>query len=189
MIDSSEPWIGRREFNSFDQLRYDAEELLKLAEHPTSQQSFLSVQLSRTALLLQIVSLEALINRVMDTFLPAHLRPFFAEREKQLSVEDKWYLTPLLVAGRSFDRSTAPWSHLVELVRLRNELVHPKPDRPCYVRFLGHGNFANLDWKQVPAGAGIQEKDVVYRQTLLPRNPAAIHPEHVRGRVCQVVEK
>jgi hypothetical protein len=179
--------VAKREFNSFDQLYFDAEELLTLAEQPTYRDSFVRTQLSRTAVLLFVVSLEGLINRVMEAFLPEHLREFFTGRDQRMSFEEKWFVTPLLISGRSFDRARTPWAQFVELVKMRNEMVHPKPDRPAYVKFVGHGRFENLTWKEIPRDLPLKESDLVYRQTLIPRNPADLETADVR-KVKQVVD-
>jgi hypothetical protein len=172
-------YILRSVVNSFYYLYSDAEALLQRAK---GAQDFERTQLSRTALLLFILSLEGLINRVLDHFLPSRVHDFIIDREDRLSFEDKWLLAPLMASGQDdsvFDQSTYPWSHFSELVRLRNDYVHPKHDRPAYYKALSANRFDPLDWNRIPSDSDITEKEIVYRQTRIPKDPYAILPEHV----------
>jgi len=176
---SSQPYVFKNIVNSFRYLYNDADLLLQLA---TKAEGFDKTQLSRTALLLFVLSLEGLINRVMDHFLPPRVHDFIVEREENLSFEDKWLLVPLMVsqiADCQFDTSSYPWSHFAELVRLRNDYVHPKHDRPAYYRALSPHTWEPLDWKRIPVNSGITEKELIYRQTQIPKDPYAVLPEHV----------
>lgn len=66
------------------------------AENSNNKNSFDHTRFCRTALLLYIFSLEGLINRVMDHFLPEYIKSFIMRREQKFSIEDKWELVPLL---------------------------------------------------------------------------------------------
>jgi hypothetical protein len=171
-------FIFQSAVNSFHYLYKDAEFFRDQAH---SSSGYQRVPLSRTAVLLYILSLEGLINRVLDHFLPKHLREFVMEREDRLSFEDKWLLAPTAIRGdeeRKFDRGAYPWSHFSELVQLRNDYVHPKHDRPAYYRARTVTRHEALDFRQIPKGSGIRDKDVVYRQTRIPRDPYSVLPVH-----------
>ena len=165
--------------NSFHYLYEDASLLHELAR---TAEDFAKTQFSRTALLLYIISLEGLVNRALDHFLPPEIRDFLLERERKLSIEDKWFALPLLTDPNNpvrLEKGTYPWSHFLELVQIRNDFVHPKHDRPAYYHFKSTTSFEGLDWKDIPVGLGVKEKDLVYRQTMIPRDPYSILPEHV----------
>lgn len=193
MANSSEPskvFIWRTVVNSFHYLYGDAEHLHQLAKSSALAKDFQRVRLCRTALLLYILSLEALINRAMDHFLPERLQQFMLAREEKFSVEDKWSLLALLSGDPSLsgiDKATYPWSHFAELVRIRNDYVHPKHDRHAYYKAVTAQRLDCLDWNEIPEGLGIKETDLVYRQTLIPKDPYCILTEHV-DKVKKVVD-
>lgn len=174
--------------NSFHYLFQDAEYFHKLAADPNV--GFDGVRAGRTALLLYVFSLEGLINRALDHFLPERLRDFVLDREDRISLEDKWLLLPLLAANiesHGFDRSQYPWSHFVELIKIRNDFVHPKHDRPAYYKALSAVEWQPLSWKELPEGLRVREANVIYRQTLIPKDPYAIRAQHLET-VRSVVE-
>ena len=173
-------YVFKSHINSFHYLYQDAEYFHAQAKLPNS--GFKSVQASRTALLLYILSLEGLINRALEAFLPEPQRQFFIEREERFSLEDKWQLLPLMAGHdgpRAFDKSDQVWARFVELIRIRNEFVHPKHDRPAYYEALTATRWTALSWKKVPEGLGVKETDIIFRQTHIPRDPYAVRPEHV----------
>jgi len=181
-------FVFKSAVNSFHYLYGDAEFFHELARSQAGD--FAGVRAARTALLLYILSLEALINRALEHLLPEHLRQFVLDREEKLTVEDKWLLLPLLTtsdpAGH-FDRSRYPWSHFVELIKIRNEFVHPKHDRLAYYEAVSPTQWKPLSWKNIPEGLGVKETDVIFRQTQIPRDPYAVRLEHV-DTVRQVVD-
>ena len=173
-------FVFRSFVNSFHYLYGDAEYFHQLAREMEGR--FEQYRLCRTAVLLYVLSLEGLINRAMDQFLPERLRDFFLDREEKFSLEDKWLLLPLLVSdGENVqsDRSRYPWSHFAELVRLRNDFVHPKHDRPAYYRAITALQWEPLPWRDMPKDLGVKETEVVYRQTHIPKDPYAVRPRHV----------
>lgn len=188
--ESSKVFIWRTVINSFHYLYGDAEHLHQLAKSPALAKDFQRVRLCRTALLLYILSLEALINRALDHFLPERLRQFVLDREEKFSVEDKWSLLALLSGDSNqsgVNKATYPWSHFAELVRIRNDYVHPKHDRHAYYKVITSKRLDLLDWKEIPEGLGIKETDLIYRQTLIPKDPYCILPEHV-DKVKKIVD-
>ena len=167
--------------NSYHYLYQDAEYFQQLATRPEISSSFEAVRLSRTALLLYILSLEALINRAWDHFLPANVHDFFLEREDRYSLEDKWLLLPMLVGNGQdqFDRSRYPWSHFAEMIRIRNEYVHSKHDRPAYYEAVTQKKFRPFPWNAIPDDLPLRETDLIYRQTRVPKDPYSVKAEHV----------
>lgn len=189
---ADEVFVFKSFVNSFHYLYRDAELLREQAENNAG---FSRTQLSRTALLLYVLSLEGLINRAMDHFVPDKLHDFVIEREARFSFQDKWILLPLAASqdpNKCFDVAAYPWSHFAELVRLRNDYVHPKHDRPAYYRAITQTEFDPLDPDGIPDGSGIREKDLIYRQTGIPKDPYAVLPEHAaiaKRIVDDMVEK
>jgi hypothetical protein len=173
-------FVFKSKVNSFHYLYQDAEYFHQIAQKPDV--GFDGVRASRTALLLYILSLEALINRALDHFLPERLHDFFLEREERFSLEEKWLLLPLLTSGhgdQQFDRSRYPWSHFVELIKIRNDFAHPKHDRPAFYEALTAKEWRPLSWKHIPDGLDVKESDLIYRQTQIPRDPYAVRVDHV----------
>jgi hypothetical protein len=166
--------------NSFHYLYQDAEYLHQMAKKPEMAKIFERVQLCRTALLLYTFSLEGLINRSLDHFLPQHLHEFILEREDKFGVEDKWLLLPLLISQKeSFDKSRYPWSQFAELIKIRNDFVHPKHERSAYYRAITSHEWEPLPWDEIPEDLNVKETEVIYRQTRIPKDPYAIRPEHL----------
>jgi hypothetical protein len=175
-------YIFRSFINSFHYLYQDAEYLNTIAHDNRIQDRFERVQLSRTALLLYIFSLEALINRAMDYLLTDRLRDFFLEREDRFSLIDKWLLLPLLTSKDEvyqFDTSRYPWSHFVELVKLRNDFVHPKHNRAAYYKAYPNNKIDSLQYNEIPKDSQIKETDIIYRNLRIPKDPYSILPEHL----------
>ena len=105
---SKTPYILKSYINSFHYLYQDAEYFHNLSIDKRMEGKFERVRLSRTAVLLYILSLEALINRAMNHLLTDEQRDFFMEREDKFSLQDKWLLLPILAAkkeGVKFNRS------------------------------------------------------------------------------------
>ena len=175
--------------NSFYYLYDDAYKLHEMSKTWKAEPMFLRTQLFRTALLLYILSLEGLINRAMDHFLTGSVRDFFLDREEKFSLEDKWLLLPLFVPnsqGRTFDKGGYPWNHFAELVKLRNDYVHPKHDRFAFYRVFANKTLNYLQWNQLPQdlphptrNRKLKEGDVVYPLTKIPKDPYTILPEHL----------
>jgi hypothetical protein len=165
--------------NSFHYLYQDASHLHDLAKNTAG---FEKTQYCRTALLIYIISLEGLINQALNEFLPEKIRDYLLARERKLSIEDKWFALPLFSDPQNpfnIDKSVYPWSHFLELIQIRNDIVHPKHDRPAYYKLKTTSSLEPLDWKDLPSDLNVKEKDMVYRQTRIPRDPYSIMPEHL----------
>jgi hypothetical protein len=175
--------------NSFHYLYQDAEYLLSAAQLPSMSGSFQITRICRSAMLLYILSLEGLVNRALDHFVPKPHHDFFIEREDRFQLMDKWKLLFLLVPSPpiEIDLGDYPWSHVAELIKVRNDYVHPKHDRKGYYEFSSVApdtkaplDMKGLDWKNIPEGSGIKEKDIVYGQTKLPKDPYQLGITHLQ---------
>lgn len=167
--------------NSFHYLYQDAEYLISAARLPNIEGTFEENRLARSALLLFVLSLEALVNRALDKFLPVSIHDFVLDREEKFSTVEKWQLLPLLAGTppTKIDLGAYPWSHLAEVVKIRNDYVHPKHDRTAYYEATTLTKMRHLDWKAIPPECGLQERDLVYRQTKLPKDPYGFKLEHL----------
>lgn len=174
--------IGLSRLNSYYYLRQDADLLLRLAESKPHSEMYERTQLSRTSILLYIISLEALINRALAAYLPNVMKEIVLKNEKCFGLKDKWEMLPALVTGdpsNTFDKSAYPWSYFKELVSLRNDYVHPKSFRPAFYRFSASKTFDSLQPKDVPEGlayeddsgriSDVAEKTLLYCQTKIPK--------------------
>jgi len=79
--------------------------------------------LGMTSIVFGIMTLESFINqyvseKVSSNYLKKHL--------DKLSIESKWVVIPKLVTGNSIDTDCQAFEHFVQLIRLRNKLVHDK---------------------------------------------------------------
>ncbi len=187
--------------NSYHLYRTDADFFLSLAKETGHGGSFDATRLSRTAILLYILSLEALVNQALAHYLRGALRDVILEKERSFSLLEKWEMLPKLASedeSRSFDKSAYPWSHLSELNKIRNDYVHPKSHRP-YVNQVSaeHKTYSMLEPNQIPDSLEfaddkgrvipVVEKTLRYCQTGVPRDPSQLLPENAEV-VRQVVD-
>lgn len=169
---SDKPFIFRTAINNFFYLYHDAEYLHQLAKNPVLEKDFQRVRLCRSALLLYILSLEALINRAIENFLPERLQKFMLDREDKFSVQDKWLFLTLLSGDPALpgiDKGIYPWSHLFELIQIRNDYVHPKHDRYAYYEVTkteAETNFRSLDWKRILKETKLKDTDLEHHRPL-----------------------
>jgi len=177
--DFNQTYILQNNVNSFAFLYHDATKLLELAKDPKLTAPDKSVILCRTALLLYIISLEGLINYALAYFSPENLRKFILDREEKLGIREKWELLPMMLKNETFDFSKYPWSHFSELITIRNDYVHPKHNRKAYYKAEKSKKWKALLINEIPRDSNIKEKDVVYRQTRIPKAVTAIQTEHV----------
>ncbi len=91
----------------------------------THGRSTLEVHELRTLLIIESCTLiEGLANLYLSLKCDAEL---FSTLEKATVIE-KWTTIPaLLIEGYHLDKSRSTYKHLVELVKLRNSIIHPKP--------------------------------------------------------------
>lgn len=185
-------YLLKTNVNCFHYLYQDAEKLHQMAQEiaEKSDDKFDATRLSRTAMILYIVSLEALANQALNAFVNEPLKSFFIKREDKFSLIDKYYILPILVNGKgakTFDTGAYPWSHFEELVKIRNDFLHPKHKRTAYYKAITKGTWDPLDWKEIPSGVDFNENAIIYRQTQIPKDPYAVRPEHL-GVVKKTVD-
>lgn len=146
----------RGHVNHFALLKYDADHLVDLARNQPND--FNNTVLARSAILLYIVSLEALINRVIEDFWPTG--PGVEPKNEVLmwSTVDKWSKVPKAICGKTFEVGGRPFQYLKPLFQVRNDYVHAKPDT------------FELVWEYRP-NAGADE---------IPVAPAKEHPKYAQ---------
>lgn len=119
--------IFKGHLNHYNLLKHDADMLANLAASnantPNQKNSF-----ARSAILLYIVSLEALINRIIDDFWPNSGECETKDEAKKWRTVDKWYNVPLRLEGKSFDKGSEPYQYLPILFNIRDDFVHAKRD-------------------------------------------------------------
>jgi hypothetical protein len=91
-------FIVHSHINSSHCLYQDARMLHGWTGAAEARNSFEAVQIGRTAILLYIMSLEALINRAMEAFTPEQIKDFVMKKDRSLSLRDKWGLLPMLAS-------------------------------------------------------------------------------------------
>lgn len=172
------------ELNFFYLHHNEAQEFAKLA---ATDETKLSSFYVRHCLLSAIFAAEALVNRVLGEFYEPKAGLDLLER---LPLPDKWYLAPLLCAGpgeapTSFDRGGLPFQHFVELVKIRNWLVHPKPGHyigarrePWTITIMETGE--EVPWVETVVGPS-------WPQTRLPWNPFEWEPKHAQ-QILEVID-
>ena len=69
-----------------------------------------------------LTALESYINRFAKDNIPQ-----FYDEIEQLRLVDKWYVAPHLVSGRTFEKGAQPLQDFSQVIRIRNQVVHPKP--------------------------------------------------------------
>lgn len=86
-----------------------------------------AVEASRSAVILAVAALEAFINEA------AREIPSWGREEDNMRLRSKWIVVPaLLSGGATFDRGAQPFQGFHLLVKLRNSLVHPKPEEKIF---------------------------------------------------------
>lgn len=180
-------YLFKTDVNCFHYLYQDAETFHQLAKKSSG---FDATRLFRTAMMLYIISLEALANRALNAFVNEPEKDFFLEKEDKFSLEDKYYILPILVNGKgapTFNTGAYLWSHFKELIRIRNDFLHPKHKRTAYCKAITTHTWEPFDWKEIPSDAGFDENAIIYRQTEIPKDPYAIQPAHL-GVVKKTVD-
>ena len=88
---------------------------------------------SMAAIILLLLSSEALINRIYEKFIKSKLpKTIYREIVDRWSPIVKWYFAPLLFdhkRGRTFEVDREPWQSFSELKKIRDYFAHPKPLR------------------------------------------------------------
>lgn len=186
--------------NSYHYLWDDADLLLKLARDPRYAKTYWPTQLARSAALLYVMAFEGLMNRALGAFLSKQDREEVLNRERQMSALDKLdeLLAKAPMSKGRVDKSCYPWSHLKEVIELRNDYVHPKFGRYSFLELFEGKISVNLLPERIPKGLQCQIEDetspvtitrnhVVYDQTGLPKDPTRFLPEDA-GKVRKIIE-
>lgn len=178
--------------NSFHYLTNDGDCLLSLSESAPHNSTFHRVQLARTAALLYIFAFEGFLNRAIGDFLNAEDRDEAMENETRMSILDKldFLIENCPLSRGSLNKSRYPWSHLKELVSLRNDFVHPKYDRLSVLEAFKGRTFVNLLPNRIPKGLlykdrkgnskKVERKTVIYSQSGLPKDPYSFSVEDAK---------
>lgn len=193
---NSQPFfITSTTINSYNYFRSDAEFFHAIAKNFELEKAQERNWYCRTALLLYIFSLEALIDWVLINFTSDEQRQAYESQERGLTLEQKWLVfTPSLFSDLDkvslFSNALYPFQHFKELVQIRNDFVHPKHGRRTYAynvftslrqqhRIKRWGDIPKQHRREISEQKGIMEKDLFYRQTHIPKDPYGIDIEHL----------
>ncbi len=157
----------------------DAEMFTLWAEKEEKENSKLKSLHARHAILSSVFTCESLINLVLNDF---YIPKSGSENIEKLSLYDKWFIAPLICTEnqtmKTFDKSAEPFQSFAELIKIRNWLVHPKPD--TYVDgILEEGTITILEsneshpWVETIKGA-------TWPQTKIPVNPFELTANHAK---------
>lgn len=106
-------------------MKFDADQLLELANVANDHSK---ITFTRTSILLYIISLEILINRVIEEFWPIELPKVFYEDVKRWSTAKKWELVPSIFREAKVEKGQGPIQKIKALFEVRNDIVHAKED-------------------------------------------------------------
>jgi len=142
--------------NPFKFLYEDAISLQQASQNATVKDS--EVRYARNSVLLFVVGMEALINRVYDTFVRTDLPAFVREKISDLPLDMKWYLAPIWCGNNeketSYKVDEEPFQSFRELVKIRNSYVHPFPKKMALKivdakrKFVDYDDPSALLWPQ-----------------------------------------
>jgi hypothetical protein len=156
----------KRYVNRFVQCYEDAQRLQQHIARPKGKSFALTAigheTYIRAAALLYIAALEALINRVYSSFIRPEIAECFEGKDGGKSLPEKWMAAPLLAgSATTFRRGADPWQSFVELVQVRNSLVHPKANSEEFAEVYVGEDEVDFDFS---------DKEPVYAHTRLPKN-------------------
>lgn len=60
-------------------------------------------------------------------------RKYIAKHLEKLSLESKWIIIPKLITGKDYPTGSQAYQDLIKVVKLRNDLAHPKPTPTEYL--------------------------------------------------------
>lgn len=201
-MDNPLPKLAYSSVNGFHSFVSDAELMLEEASKVpnTPGVGVKKVMFSRVALLLYVMSLEALINRVAEDFIPnSSKEEFYFEvndkgKKYKRSLKSKWLQFPKIYnSSAPFDKQKNPWLKFSELIDIRNDYAHFKPLRVFYGQALDENKFSH--WEGIPEeirdnikkSTGIVETMIYYPVTRVPKDPYGVGVEHVQ-LVKKIVE-
>ena len=152
--------VAQAQRSAEEELKYE-EEKAKLSGKPITQNSdFLqlifpkialdrAIEASRNAVVLAVAALEAFINQTA-----AQRLGIWDDEEERQSLQTKWILVPRqITGGHTFDRGAEPYQSFRRLLRLRNDLVHPKAAEKRFEGPLAGflASFYRPDWDAQPS--------------------------------------
>ena len=166
------------ELNLFYMHHRDAETLTRWADE---EESKLRSLYARHAILSVVFAAEALINRVLISFLGPEALPHALEK---LNIQEKWTIAPVLIKAEPgahiwFDAGKPPFQGFVELIKLRNWFVHPKPDE--FIDAI-HDGKSTISREVTDEGLPWIEtlKGEVWPLTRIPKNPFELTATHAQ---------
>ena len=158
--------------------------MIKASKLAEQQNTFTKVVFARIAVNLLTLTPEALINWVYQVFSCKRLDSFIKEREESLNVIDKFELLAVafdLERTSNIDFSEYPWNNLKELIQIRNDYSHPKPDPRVYM-CVEHWGSVHTDLSgYLQKELRVKNNLLRYTQTGLPRDKYRIMPEHAQN--------
>jgi len=110
--------------NHYALLKHDADYLTSISKNPHG--SFEGTIIARSAILLYIISLEVLMNRVIEDFWPKSIPKFIKDDAKMWKTIHKWERIPEIISGKKFRKNSRPFQYLKPLILARNDYVHAK---------------------------------------------------------------
>ncbi len=179
--------------NAYHVLIHDADYIISLAEKAETgefKDEHAKTRFSRNAILLLILSTEALANRIVNLFARGDVREIITRNEKSLSFLDKLILT---MSSNDVERAEElhpdlePWLYLKTLKNIRNQLVHPNENFPVYYTMQSdkslHFSIPENEMKRLK----IKNSDRFYKGLDIPKDPYGLLPIHAK-RIRKVVQ-
>ena len=175
------------ELNFYYMHSRDAEMFLQWASDAEKNNSKLKSLYARHVILSSVFASEALINRVLNDF---YLPKSASESMEKLSIPAKWIIAPLVCTKnqtmKTFDKGKTPYQSFKELVRIRNWLVHPKPEEYIDGNIeTGTISLSETDEK-LPWVETIKSKR--WPQTHIPLNPFELNKKHAEKSIDIIKE-
>jgi hypothetical protein len=185
---------------NFKRLYNDADRLVRMVQDTPEGGYFFKCCLPRISILLFAISLEALANQLIDDIVA---RAGSTTIDERCPTRDKWKMIPSEhpdSIGKGFNTMSKSWRQFTELVKWRDESVHPKALNPVVVKVVRSGekeweyDFVRLS--EVPKK--LREtllkgtRRTVYGESGLPASPHEAvleHAEAAKGIVDAMVKR
>jgi|GEM_PF-2542831 len=180
-MDSSQ--IVNVELNFFYMHYRDAEKFLELAEEELAKDKNgrLISYFSRHCLLSTVFASEALINRVYAEFYIGKFDDDTFNTINKLSIQEKWLLAPKFCNAKditkTFNKGENVFQTFVELVKIRNSWVHPKPG--IYVNGERVGIYFSIE-NEIAPDVKVLPNTKYWPHTKIPLNPFELNAKHAR---------
>ncbi|MBU1862364.1 MAG: hypothetical protein KKH94_01715 [Candidatus Omnitrophica bacterium] len=162
----------------------DAEKFALWAKREEEQKSKLKSIHARHAILSAVFTCESLINLVLADF---YIPKSGSDSIERLSLYDKWIIAPLICTNNqrmtTFDKSADPFQSFAELIKIRNWLVHPKPDTYVDGALDEDSTITDIEAKTEYTWVDII-KGKIWPQTKIPVNPFELCSKHADKAIC-----